>query len=54
MTNSDKIKGKAKQALGDVTGDAEMKREGDLDRAAGSAKETVERVKNKIKDALHR
>lgn len=58
MTNSDDIKGKVKEAAGDLTGDKDLQREGKTDQAAGSAKEKVENVvdavKDKIEDVLHR
>lgn len=52
MTNSDKIKGRAKETLGDLTGDGELKREGKVDRAAGSVKEGVNVAKEKVKDIV--
>ncbi|MFD8639327.1 CsbD family protein [Streptomyces zaomyceticus] len=39
--HTDKIKGKAKEAVGKVTGDDRMKAEGRMDQAKGKAKEAV-------------
>jgi len=50
--NWDEVKGRTKEAVGDLTDDDELKREGKLDRAAGKAKETVEKAKDKVKDTL--
>ena len=45
---ADQTKGKIKQAVGDLTDDDEMKREGKIDETAGKAKETVDKVKDKL------
>lgn len=57
----DELKGRAKQAAGDLTGDQELEREGKVDRASGWAKErledakdTVDEIKDKVKDNLDR
>jgi len=52
MTNSttDKLKGRLKEAAGALTGDEKLKREGQLDQAAASVKETVEGTVNAVKD----
>lgn len=50
----DKMKGRAKQAAGDLTDDESLKAEGEVDEASGKAKDTfndaVDGVKNKIND----
>lgn len=46
---TDKAKGKIKQAVGDLTDNKKLRREGKIDELAGKAKETVDKVKNKIK-----
>ncbi|MEA2281718.1 MAG: hypothetical protein QOK21_2325 [Solirubrobacteraceae bacterium] len=38
---TDKLKGHAKEAGGDLTGDDELKNEGKVDRASGSVKDKV-------------
>jgi uncharacterized protein YjbJ (UPF0337 family) len=47
----DKAKGKVKQAIGDLTGNKELKSEGERDEAKGKVKGAVEEVKNAVKDA---
>jgi uncharacterized protein YjbJ (UPF0337 family) len=51
---ADKLKGHAKEATGEVTGDDELKREGKVDRASGSVKDKVGDVGDKVKDALRK
>ena len=48
-SNLDDAKGRAKEALGDVTDDDDMKRDGAMDRAGASAKE----MGDKARDAVH-
>jgi uncharacterized protein YjbJ (UPF0337 family) len=50
MANMDDIKGKAKEAAGDLTDNDDLKREGKIDRAAGSVKETVKNATDKVKE----
>jgi uncharacterized protein YjbJ (UPF0337 family) len=45
---SDKVKGKLKQAAGDLTDNKKLHREGKIDEAAGRAKEAVDKVKKKL------
>ena len=45
---TDKAKGRVKQAVGDLTDDKDMKREGKVDEVAGKVKEGVEKVKDKL------
>jgi uncharacterized protein YjbJ (UPF0337 family) len=47
----DKAKGKVKQAVGDLTGNKELTREGERDEAKGKVKGAVEDAKNAVKDA---
>jgi uncharacterized protein YjbJ (UPF0337 family) len=54
VKNTDDAKGRVKEAAGDLTGDKDLKREGKVDQAGGKAKEGVEKVTDKIKDALKR
>jgi uncharacterized protein YjbJ (UPF0337 family) len=52
---TDEMKGRAKEAVGDMTDDPDLKREGKLDRAGASVKgktrETVDSVKEKLNEA---
>lgn len=52
MTNTDDLKGRAKEAVGDLTDNDDMKREGKLDQATGKVKDAVDDVKDKIADKL--
>ena len=54
MPNFDDIKGRAKEAAGDLTDDEDLKREGKVDRATGTVKEKVGDVSDKVKDVLDR
>ncbi|MGH8979223.1 MAG: CsbD family protein [Acidimicrobiia bacterium] len=50
---ADDIKGRAKEAVGDLTDNDELKREGKVDRAASSIKEKVEEVTDKVRDKVN-
>ena len=52
MENKDQVKGKVKQAVGDLTGDEDLRREGKADEKAGEVKEFVEGVKDKADDLI--
>ncbi len=47
----DKAKGKVKQAIGDLTGNKELKREGERDEAKGKVEGAVEDVKGVVRNA---
>jgi uncharacterized protein YjbJ (UPF0337 family) len=60
-SKSDDLKGRAKEAVGDLTDNPDLRREGKTDRAAGKvkeklsdAKEKLEEVVDDVKDKLHR
>ena len=44
----DQAKGRVKKAAGDLTGDKDLKREGQVDEGAGKAKGVVDKVKDKL------
>ena len=50
----DQMKGRAKEAAGDLTNDDDLRREGKVDRASGTLKEKLDRMTDKVKDALSR
>jgi len=52
MGNMDEAKGKAKQAVGDLTGDDDLRREGKVDEKSGQAKEKVGDLKDKAEGAI--
>jgi uncharacterized protein YjbJ (UPF0337 family) len=47
----DDLKGRVKEAAGDLYDDDELKREGKIDRATGTVKDKVGDVSDKLKDA---
>lgn len=49
---SDELKGRVKEAAGALTGDKKLTREGKTDQVVGKIKQKVEKVVDKIKDAL--
>jgi uncharacterized protein YjbJ (UPF0337 family) len=48
----DDLKGRAKEALGSLTDDEDLKREGRTDQRAASVKEGIEKVSDKAKDVV--
>lgn len=58
---TEQMKGQAKEAVGDLTGNKDLKSEGKSDRQAGEVKEKVGKVEekvdegiDKVKDVLHK
>ena len=51
---ADDLKGRAKEAAGDLTGDKDLQREGKVDQAADEVKGRVGDAVNKVKDVLHK
>lgn len=54
VSNKDDAKGRVKEAAGDLTGDSGLKREGKADQAAGKAKSGIDKLTDKVKEALNR
>jgi uncharacterized protein YjbJ (UPF0337 family) len=50
----DKLKGRAKEAAGDLAGDRDLEREGKVDRASGGIKGKLDEVTGKVKRAVRR
>jgi uncharacterized protein YjbJ (UPF0337 family) len=48
---AEELKGKAKQAVGDLTGNEELEDEGRLDEAHGDAKQDVENAEDDLEEA---
>jgi uncharacterized protein YjbJ (UPF0337 family) len=48
----DEVKGRAKEAVGDITDDKELKREGKVDQITSDVKEKVGDVADKVKDIV--
>lgn len=51
-STSDKLKGRLKEAAGALTGDEDLKQEGQRDQAAAKVKDAVETVIDKAKDLV--
>lgn len=51
-SDTDKVKGKIKQAAGDLTDNKDLVKEGKTDENAGKAKGFVESAKDKLDDAV--
>ena len=52
--NVDEGKGRLKEAAGSLTDNEDLKNEGRGDRAVGSAKDKVDKVADRVKNALDR
>jgi uncharacterized protein YjbJ (UPF0337 family) len=50
--NTDDLKGRAKEAVGDLTDNDDLRREGQADRAGGKAKDVVDRLGDKAKGVV--
>jgi uncharacterized protein YjbJ (UPF0337 family) len=51
---TDDLKGRAKEAAGDLTDDQGLKNEGKVDRASGSVKNAIDNAGDKAKDAVNK
>ena len=49
---TDKVKGRIKEAAGALTGNDKLREEGKTDQAVGEAKEAVQKVADKVKNAV--
>jgi uncharacterized protein YjbJ (UPF0337 family) len=52
--SADDLKGRAKEAAGDLTDDKSLKNEGKVDRATGGVKDKVGDAGDKVKDAIRK
>jgi uncharacterized protein YjbJ (UPF0337 family) len=50
---TDELKGRVKEAAGAITGDKKLKREGKTDQTVGKIKQKVEKVIDRVKEALN-
>jgi uncharacterized protein YjbJ (UPF0337 family) len=50
VANKDDIKGRVKEAAGDLTDNDQMKHEGKVDQGKGKVKDVVDKVGDKVKD----
>ena len=46
---ADKAKGRVKKAVGELTDNEDLKREGDIDKASGKLKEVTQKVADKVR-----
>jgi uncharacterized protein YjbJ (UPF0337 family) len=51
---ADQLKGRTKEAVGDLTDDDSLKAEGKVDRAEGSTKDKVDDAADKVKDVFRK
>jgi uncharacterized protein YjbJ (UPF0337 family) len=49
---ADQLKGNAKEAVGDLTGNKDLKSEGKADRQAGEAKESIGKIEEKVEEVI--
>jgi len=49
---TDQMKGKTEEAVGDLTGNKDLKAAGQADRQAGEAKEKVGKVEEKVDEVI--
>ena len=49
---TDDVKGRVKEAAGDLTDNKDLKNEGKADRASGKVKDAIDDVKDKAEDAV--
>ena len=51
---TDEAKGRIKKAVGELTGDDNLKREGAIDKASGKVKEATEKIADKARGAVRK
>lgn len=49
---TDEVKGRIKEAAGALTGNDKLREEGKTDQAVGKAKQAVQKVADKVKEAV--
>ncbi len=52
MSNTDDLKGRAKEAAGDLTDNDRLKREGKADQIEGKVKDLVDDARDKVEDVI--
>ena len=50
--NKDELKGRAKEAVGDLTDDKDLQREGKVDKVVGTVKDKIDDAADKVKEKL--
>ena len=51
---ADKAKGRVKKAVGELTGNEDLKREGDIDKASGKVKDVTQKIADKAREAVQK
>ena len=51
---ADKAKGRVKKAVGELTDNQDLKREGEIDQASGKVKEVTGKVADKAREVVHK
>jgi uncharacterized protein YjbJ (UPF0337 family) len=54
VSSTDEMKGRVKEAAGDLTDDKDLKREGKVDQATGKAKDKIDDASDKAKELVGR
>jgi uncharacterized protein YjbJ (UPF0337 family) len=52
MSSPDEMKGRIKEAAGDLTGDKDLQREGEIDQATGKVKDAIDDAADMVKDVI--
>ena len=51
---ADKAKGRVKKAVGELTDNADLKREGEIDQASGKVKDATQKVADKAREVVRK
>ena len=51
---ADKAKGRVKKAVGELTDNEDLKREGKIDQTTGKVKDVTQKVADKAREAVHK
>ena len=51
---ADKAKGRVKKAVGELTDNQDLKREGEIDEASGKVKDVAHKVADKAREVVHK
>jgi uncharacterized protein YjbJ (UPF0337 family) len=51
---ADQAKGRIKKAVGELTGDEDLKHEGAIDKASGKVKDATEKIADKARGAVRK
>ena len=54
VDNADDLKGRVKEAAGDLTDNDDLQRDGKVDQGKGKVKDAVDNVASKLKDAVEK